>query len=149
MTIQNINKTTSYINKYHSDNWFIFDADSKSLGRLSSEIAMVLLGKRNVSYTPNQKSQQGVIIINAEKIAVSGKKENYKCYYKHSGTPGGLKMETLKLLRKRKPVKIIEQSVKGMLPKGSLGRRIFAKLKVYKGAIHPHEAQIPKLIELN
>ena len=109
----------------------------------------ILLGKNNPHYNPSQNIHQGVIIINAEKINVTGKKETDKFYYRHSGTPGGLTIETFRELQNRLPTRIIEKSVKGMLPKGSLGRELFTKLKIYKGPSHPHIAQNPKKININ
>nr|YP_010835346.1 ribosomal protein L13 [Cryptomonas gyropyrenoidosa]WFQ83021.1 ribosomal protein L13 [Cryptomonas gyropyrenoidosa] len=141
-----MNKTSLYHSKEDTITWFLFDASSKTLGRLSTEVSRILLGKNNVYYVQGQSLNQGVIIINAEKILVTGKKETDKFYYKHSGTPGGLTIETFKELKKRIPTKIIEQSVKGMLPKNSLGRGLFTKLKVYVGSEHPHKAQNPLLI---
>lgn len=139
-----MNKTT-FINKEKNKyDWFLIDAESKTLGRLSTEISRVLLGKNSSYYNPSQNLQHGVIVINAEKITVSGKKETDKFYYRHSGTPGGLTIETFRELQTRIPSRIIEKSVKGMLPKGSLGRELFTKLKIYKGPLHPHIAQNPK-----
>lgn len=133
-------------NKY---DWFLIDADSITLGRISTEISRILLGKNSPHYDPSQNIQHGIIVINAEKITVTGKKETDKFYYRHSGTPGGLTIETFKELQNRIPSRIIEKSVKGMLPKGSLGRELFTKLKVYKGPNHPHKAQNPKQININ
>lgn len=129
--------------------WFLFDADSKTLGRLSTEISKVLLGKNDPQYNPSQNIYHGVIVINAEKVSITGKKPNDKFYYRHSGRPGGLTIETFRELQKRIPSRIIEKSVKGMLPKGSLGRQLFTKLKVYKGSNHPHQAQNPQQIKID
>lgn len=144
-----MNKTTLFKKKDNKYDWFLIDANSATLGRLSSEISKILLGKNNPHYNPSQNIQQGVIVINAEKIAVTGKKETDKFYYRHSGTPGGLTIETFKELQNRLPSRIIEKSVKGMLPKKSLGRELFTKLKVYKGSTHPHLAQNPKKINIH
>lgn len=138
-----MNKTQSFNNTNQTYQWFIFDAESQPLGRLSSEIAKVLLGKNSIKYTPGQSLGQGVIVINAKKTIVTGKKETDKFYYRHSGTPGGLTVETLHELRNRKPSRIIEQSVKRMLPKNSLGRELLRKLKIYDSSNHPHLAQNP------
>jgi large subunit ribosomal protein L13 len=144
-----MNKTT-FINKEKNRyDWFLIDANSATLGRLSSEISRILLGKNNSHYNPSQNIQQGVIVINAEKVSVTGKKETDKFYYRHSGTPGGLTIETFRELQDRIPSRIIEKSVKGMLPKGSLGRELFTKLKIYKGPVHPHTSQNPKKININ
>jgi len=141
-----MNKTIFSTKKKNDTQWFLFDADSKILGRLSTEVSKVLLGKNDVTYDYSQNINHGVIIINAEKITVTGKKEIDKFYYRHSGRPGGLTIETFKELKKRLPSRIIENSIKGMLPKGSLGRELFTKLKVYKGSEHPHKAQNPKQV---
>jgi large subunit ribosomal protein L13 len=144
-----MNKTIFSIKEKNNYEWFLIDAESKTLGRLSTEISTILLGKNNVNYNQSQNIQHGVIVINAEKINITGKKENDKFYYRHSGRPGGLTIETFKELKKRLPSRLIEKSVKGMLPKGSLGRELFTKLKVYKGSEHPHQAQNPKKLLLN
>jgi large subunit ribosomal protein L13 len=144
-----MNKTVFSIKKEDSYTWFLFDAESQTLGRLSTEISRVLLGKNDVNYNPSQSIQHGVIVINAEKIDVTGKKASDKFYYRHSGRPGGLTIETFKEMQKRLPSRIIEKSVKGMLPKGPLGRNLFTKLKIYKGPEHPHTAQKPQKILIN
>jgi large subunit ribosomal protein L13 len=144
-----MNKTIFHTGEKDAYKWFLFDAEAMTLGRLSTEISKVLLGKNETTYNPSQNIHHGVIVINAEKIVISGKKEDDKFYYRHSGRPGGLTIETFKELKKRIPSRIIEKSVKGMLPKGSLGRQLFTKLKVYKGSEHPHKAQNPKQIQLN
>lgn len=139
-----MNKTIFSIKKKNEYRWFLFDADSKVLGRLSTAVSKILLGKNDELYNRSQNINHGVIIINAEKITVTGKKESDKFYYRHSGRPGGLTIETFKELKKRFSSRIIENSVRGMLPKGSLGRELFTKLKVYNGSEHPHKAQNPK-----
>ena len=144
-----MNKTTFSTKEKNSYEWFLLDAESKTLGRLSTEISRILLGKNSVHYNQSHNIQHGVIVINAEKINITGKKENDKFYYRHSGRPGGLTIETFKELKKRLPSRLIEKSVKGMLPKGSLGRELFTKLKVYKGSEHPHQAQNPKKLTIN
>lgn len=144
-----MNKTVFYTKQQDDYKWFLVNAEAKTLGRLSSEISKILLGKTNVEYNPSQKIKNAVIVVNAEKITVTGKKETDKFYYRHSGRPGGLTIETFKELQKRIPIRIIEKSVKGMLPKGGLGRELFTKLKVYKGPEHPHKAQNPKEITIN
>ncbi len=144
-----MNKTIFHTGEKDTYKWFLFDAESMTLGRLSTEISKVLLGKNETTYDPSQNIHHGVIVINAEKVVISGKKEDDKFYYRHSGRPGGLTIETFKELKKRIPSRIIEKSVKGMLPKGSLGRQLFTKLKVYKGSEHPHKSQNPKQIQLN
>ena len=144
-----MNKTIFSIKKKNESQWFLFDADSKILGRLSTEVSKVLLGKKDSVYNPSKNINHGVIIINAEKITVTGKKETDKFYYRHSGRPGGLTIETFKELKKRFPSRLIENSVRGMLPKGSLGRELFTKLKVYNGSEHPHKAQNPKQLSID
>lgn len=129
-------------------NWYVVDAEGQRLGRLASEIAMILRGKNKPTFTPHMDVGDFVIVINAEKIAVTGKKRTQKLYRRHSGRPGGMKTETFAKLQARIPERIIEQAVKGMLPKNSLGRQLFTKLKVYPGAAHPHEAQQPQTLEI-
>lgn len=124
--------------------WWLVDAEGQTLGRLASNIASILRGKTKPEFTPNVDVGDFVIVINAEKVKVSGKKEWQKEYYRHSGTPGGFKTETLGKLKKRFPEKIIETAVRGMLPHTTLGKKQFTKLKVYKGSAHPHSAQKPK-----
>ena len=126
--------------------WYVIDAEDQILGRLASKACTVLMGKNKNSYTPILENGDYVIIINAEKIKTTGKKEKEKLYRNHSGFPGGMKIEKYSSLIKRRPEKIIEHAIKGMLPKGPLGRQIYKKLKVYKGAEHPHIAQSPELI---
>ncbi len=129
--------------------WYIVDAADQRLGRLATEIASVLRGKNKPTFTPHMDTGDFVIVINAEKIAVTGKKSSQKVYRRHSGRPGGMKTETFEKLKVRIPERILEQAVKGMLPKNSLGRQLFTKLKVYKGDVHPHEAQQPKPLTIN
>lgn len=144
-----MNKTVFPAKKENECAWFLFDAESKTLGRLSTEISRVLIGKNDVHYNPSQDINHGVIVINAEKIDISGKKMNDKFYYRHSGRPGGLTIETFKEVQNRIPSRILEKAVKGMLPKGPLGRKLFTRLKVYKGSIHPHQAQNPKQLKID
>lgn len=129
--------------------WFVIDAADQRLGRLASEIAMILRGKRKPTYTPHMDTGDFVIVINAEKVTVTGKKSEQKVYRRHSGRPGGMKEETFDKLQKRIPERIIEKAVKGMLPKNSLGRQLFTKLKVYVGDNHPHQAQKPTVFNVN
>ncbi|KAK8937272.1 hypothetical protein KSP39_PZI012309 [Platanthera zijinensis] len=123
--------------------WYIVDATDKILGRMASTIAMHVRGKNLATYTPSVDMGAYVIVINAEKVAVSGKKRTQKLYRRHSGRPGGLKVETFDQLQQRIPERIVEHAVRGMLPKGRLGRALFTHLKVYEGPEHPHEAQKP------
>jgi large subunit ribosomal protein L13 len=129
-------------------NWYVVDAADQRLGRLASEIAMILRGKNKPTYTPHMDTGDFVVVINAENVAVTGKKRTQKLYRRHSGRPGGMKTETFAKLQARVPERIIEQAVKGMLPKNSLGRQLFTKLKVYTGAAHPHQAQKPQVLEI-
>jgi large subunit ribosomal protein L13 len=134
----------NFINK----KWYIIDAKDITLGRLATKISTILIGKEKIGYTPFLSMGECIIIINAEKINVSGRKENQKVYKNHSGRPGGIKIETFLKLRERQPEKIIQHAVKGMLPKGALGRKIYTNLHVYKGNQHPHIAQTPELLKL-
>ena len=124
--------------------WYVVDATDKTLGRLASEVAKVLRGKNKPIYTPSIDTGDYVIVINADKITVSGKKLDQKVYYHHSGWVGGLKETTLREMLAKKPESVIELAVKGMLPKGPLGSEMYKKLFVYAGAEHPHAAQKPE-----
>ena len=128
--------------------WYVVDADGKTLGRLASEVASVLRGKNKPTFTPHVDCGDYVIDINAEKVAVTGKKRAEKIYKKHTGYPGGLREITFDKLQQKKPEEIIRHAVKGMLPDGKLGRQMFKKLKVYAGAEHPHTAQKPETLEI-
>lgn len=124
--------------------WWLIDAEGKVLGRLATEIAILLRGKKNPRYVNFMDSGDFVIVINAEKIKVTGKKMDQKKYYSHSGYPGGLKTKTLKELFEKKPEEVIRKAVWGMIPKNKLGRSVYKKLKVYCGPDHPHQAQQPQ-----
>jgi large subunit ribosomal protein L13 len=128
--------------------WWIVDAEGQTLGRLAVQVATVLRGKNKPQFTPHVDCGDFVVVINADKIVVSGNKEEQKLYRRHSGYPGGFKQETLKALRDRRPTVMIEKAVKGMLPHTRLGARQFTKLKVYAGAEHPHDAQKPQKMEI-
>ena len=141
-----MNKTTTPAVSSIARSWFLVDAENKTLGRLATEISNVLRGKNKPSFTPHLDTGDFVIVINAEKVEVSGKKSSQKLYRRHSGRPGGMKVEKFESLQERIPERIIEQAVKGMLPHNSLGRQQFKKLKVYKGNEHPHAAQNPVLL---
>ncbi len=129
--------------------WFVVDAENQTLGRLASEVASVLRGKNKPCYTPHLDAGDFVIIINADKVRVSGNKASQKLYRRHSGRPGGMKTETFAHLQARLPERIVEKAVKGMLPHNALGRQLFRKLKVYKGTEHPHTAQKPQPLALD
>ena len=129
--------------------WYLVDAENQTLGRLASEVASVLRGKNKPTYTPHLDTGDFVVVINADKIRVSGNKLTQKLYRRHSGRPGGMKTETFAHLQARIPERIVEKAVKGMLPHNALGRQLFRKLKVYKGAEHPHAAQQPQVLALD
>jgi large subunit ribosomal protein L13 len=134
-----------------SDNqnkWWVVNAEGAILGRLASQVAAALRGKNNPLYTPHADLGDSVVVINAEKIVLTGRKMDQKNYYRHSGYIGGLKTITAKKLIEKRPEDVIRFAVKGMLPKNSLGRRIFKKLKVYAGDQHPHEAQQPETMSI-
>ncbi|KTD22037.1 50S ribosomal protein L13 [Legionella lansingensis] len=128
--------------------WYVIDASDKVLGRLASEIARRLRGKHKAEYTPHVDTGDYIIVTNAEKVTVTGRKFKEKMYYHHSGFPGGIKSISFDKLQKKNPVRIIELAVKGMLPKNPLGREMYRKLKVYAGSEHPHAAQQPKQLEI-
>ncbi|MBO1349919.1 MAG: 50S ribosomal protein L13 [Hormoscilla sp. GUM202] len=144
-----MNKTYLPAQESLERNWYVVDAAGQRLGRLASEIAIVLRGKNKPTFTPHMDVGDFVIVVNAEKVDVTGKKRSQKLYRRHSGRPGGMKTETFAKLQGRIPERIVEQAVRGMLPKNSLGRKLFTKLKVYSGSDHPHEAQKPQILEIN
>jgi large subunit ribosomal protein L13 len=129
-------------------NWVVIDAEGQTLGRLATEIANTLRGKRKPEYTPHCDVGDFVIVVNAEKITVTGKKREEKRYYRHSGYPGGLRSRTLDEMLERRPEEVIRKAVKGMLPRNRLGRAQLRKLKVYAGPEHPHAAQKPEPMEV-
>ena len=128
--------------------WYVVDASDKVLGRLATEIARRLRGKHKAEYTPHVDTGDYIVVTNAEKVAVTGRKFNEKMYYHHTGHPGGIKSISFDKLQAKHPARIIERAVKGMLPKNPLGREMYRKLKIYVGNDHPHEAQQPKLLEI-
>ncbi len=127
--------------------WVLVDAEGKVLGRMATEIAAILRGKTKPTYTPHMDAGDFVVVINAEKVALTGRKWSQKMYYHHSGYPGGIKSITAEKLRQKRPEEIIRKAVWGMLPKNRLGRKLIKKLKVYAGPDHPHAAQRPEPIE--
>ena len=129
--------------------WFIVDAEGKTLGRLAAEVAKVLRGKNKPIFTPHVDTGAFVVIINAEKVVLTGKKLVQKTYFRHSGYVGGTTFTTAGKMLADKPERMLELAVKGMLPKNTLGRQMFRKLKVYRGAEHPHAAQQPEVLEIN
>ena len=128
--------------------WFVIDATDKTLGRMATEIARRLRGKHKPEFTPHVDTGDYIVVINAEKVTVTGRKAQNKMYYAHSGYPGGLKETNFEKLQAEKPEMIIEKAVKGMLPKGPLGRAMYRKLKVYAGSEHNHTAQQPKVLDI-
>jgi large subunit ribosomal protein L13 len=128
--------------------WYVVDAEGKTLGRLASRIAAILRGKHKPTYTPFLDTGDYVIVINADKVVVTGDKAEGKLYYRHSGYPGGLKTTTFRRMMQTRPERVIEIAVRGMLPHNRLGRAMAKKLKVYAGPVHPHEAQQPEKLEL-
>jgi large subunit ribosomal protein L13 len=128
--------------------WFVIDANNKVLGRLASEIAHRLRGKHKAEYTPHVDTGDYVIVVNAEKVAVTGDKANAKKYYRHTGYPGGIKETSFREMIGNHPARVIESAVKGMLPRNKLGRAMFSKLKVYAGDQHRHQAQQPRVLEI-
>ena len=130
----------------HKD-WFVADAENKVLGRLASKVAQILKGKHKPTYTPHMDMGDFVVVVNAEKIRVSGNKEMQKTYFSHSGYPGGTKEVDLYTMRRRHPERVIQNAVKGMLPHNRLGRQMMRNLKIYSGPDHPHSSQQPKVME--
>ena len=128
--------------------WYVVDASGKTLGRLSTVIADALRGKRKPIYTPNIDTGDFVVVVNAEKVVVTGRKAEQKMYYRHSGYPGGIKSESFARLIGRRPEEVLRRAVKGMLPHNKLGAAQLRKLKVYAGPEHPHEAQHPEVLEV-
>jgi large subunit ribosomal protein L13 len=128
--------------------WFVLDAQDKVLGRVAARVASILRGKEKAVYAPHQETGDFVVIVNAEKIAVTGRKAQQKLYHRHSGYVGGLKTDRYEKLIERHPTAPLELAIKGMLPKGPLGRKLFKNVKVYAGAEHPHGAQNPQALEL-
>jgi len=128
--------------------WYLVDADGKTLGRLATIVADVLRGKRKPEFTPHMDVGDFVVVVNAEKVFLTGKKPQQKTYQRYSGYPGGLKTERFEDVIKKHPERIIETAVRGMIPKNKLGRAVFKKLKVYSGPQHPHEAQQPEPLNI-
>ncbi len=131
-----------------SQSWWLVDGDGMTLGRLASEVARRILGKHKPTFTPYLDTGDHVIVVNAAKVRLTGRKGQQKMYRRHSGYPGGLTELTADELRDKHPERLVEFAVKGMLPKGPLGRKLFTKLKVYAGADHPHQAQQPQALDL-
>ena len=128
--------------------WYVVDADNQTLGRLAAALARRLRGKHKASYTPHVDTGDYIVVVNAEKVRVTGKKQTDKVYYRHSGYPGGIKAARFEEMIEKHPERVIENAVRGMLPRNPLGRAVFRKLKVYAGSDHPHSAQQPKPLQL-
>jgi large subunit ribosomal protein L13 len=141
-------KTYSAKPKEIEQRWYLVDAEGQTLGRLATRIADTLRGKRKPEYTPHIDTGDFVVVVNAEKIAVTGKKREDKIYYRHSGYPGGLRQRTLEEELERRPTEVLRKAVKGMLPRNRLGRAQLTKLRIYAGPEHPHAAQAPQPLEV-
>jgi large subunit ribosomal protein L13 len=141
-------KTVSAKTIPENRSWYVVDASDRTLGRLASQLASRLRGKHQPMYTPHADTGDFIVVINAEKVRLTGKKWDKKVYHRHSGYIGGLKSITAKRLREKRPEDLVRYAVWGMLPKNRLGRRLYKKLKVYAGSNHPHEAQKPEVLEL-
>jgi len=134
--------------EYVQRTWYVIDAEGKPLGRVAVKVASMLRGKNKPTYEPSQETGDFIVVVNAEKVAISGRKRQNKMYYHHTGYPGGLKERTFEQLIGRNPVSPLEIAIRGMLPKGPLGRKLYKNAKVYAGPKHPHAAQQPVAIEL-
>jgi large subunit ribosomal protein L13 len=128
--------------------WYVINAEGKPMGRVAATVASILRGKNKPTYTPSQETGDFVVVINAEKVAITGRKRQNKMYYRHSGFPGGLKDFTFQELLGKNPVAPLELAIRGMLPKGPLGRKLYKNAKIYAGSNHPHAAQMPVAIDL-
>jgi large subunit ribosomal protein L13 len=142
-------KTVSMRDQDVERSWWVIDAENQTLGRLATEVARRLRGKHKPEYTPHVDTGDYIIVVNAEKVRVTGNKESAKMYWRHSGYPGGIRGTNVATMRETFPERIIEKAVKGMLPRNPLGRAMYRKLKVYAGAEHPHAAQQPTTLELS
>ena len=146
--MKDIQKTYSMKEAEIQKKWFVVDADGKVLGRLATEIAIILRGKNKPEFTPNLDMGDNIIVINAEKVVLTGSKSTDKDYFKHTGFPGGERFTNIKKVMKEKPEFVIMHAVKGMLPKSRLARKQMTNLKIYAGSKHPHDAQLPEIINL-
>ncbi|MEG6586954.1 50S ribosomal protein L13 [Dendrosporobacter sp. 1207_IL3150] len=143
-------KTTFMANEANVERkWFVVDAEGKTVGRLAAEVAKVLRGKHKPTFTPHVDTGDHVIIVNADKVVFTGKKLAQKTYFRHSGYPGGTTFTTAGKMLATRPERVLELAIKGMLPKNTLGRQMYRKLKVYSGAAHPHAAQMPEVLEID
>jgi large subunit ribosomal protein L13 len=148
MEKQTMNRTFSPRPDNIEKRWYVVDASGVPLGRLSSVVAQILTGKRKPTYAPHMDVGDFVVVVNAEQTVLTGRKEDQKTYYRHTGRPGSLKSVTAREVRKHHPARLVEFAVRGMLPKNRLGRRQGKKLKVYAGAEHPHQAQQPETFDI-
>ena len=144
-----MNKTYTPKSSEIDRQWFVVDAEGQILGRLAARVASTLRGKHKPTYAPHMDTGDFVVVVNADKVRLTGRKEDQKIYYRHSGRPGSLQQETARHLRSRRPIKLVENAVKGMLPKNRLGRQLYRKLKVYAGPDHPHQSQKPAVLEID
>ena len=142
---------TTFVPKFSEieSNWYLLDAKDQVLGRVATRAAVLLMGKNKPAYTPFLKTGDHVIVVNAEKVRLTGKKEDQKMYRHHSGYPGGLKSVSARRQREKFPARMIESAVAGMLPKNKLGKQLSTRLRVYAGATHPHQAQQPETVEIS
>ncbi len=140
-------RADSQANRAAKHDWVVIDADGRTLGRLASQVAQILRGKHKPEFAPNLDCGDGVVVVNAQKVLVTGRKLEQKIYYRHSGYPGGLRSVRLDDLLSKHPDRVIRKAVRGMLPKNTLGRKCFKRLRVYAGAEHPHAAQRPMTVE--
>lgn len=144
-----VKKVTKFIKSSDAEKkWFLVDAQDKVLGRLATKVARIIRGKNKAIFTPNSDTGDFVVVINAEKVKFTGKRQTLKTYSHHSGYPGGLKTKSVQEMMSKKPEFVVQNAVQGMLPKTRLGRQLIKKLKVYAGSVHPHEAQKPETINL-
>lgn len=144
-----VQKVTKFIKSSDADKkWFLVDAQDKVLGRLATKVARIIRGKNKAIFTPNSDTGDFVVVINAEKVKFTGKRQTLKTYSHHSGYPGGLKTQSVQEMMSKKPEFVVQNAVQGMLPKTRLGKQLIKKLKVYAGNVHPHEAQKPETINL-
>ncbi len=143
-----IQKTFSIKASQIEKKWYIVDAEGKILGRLATEIAKILRGKHKPDFTPHMDTGDNIVVINADKVVLTGSKGEDKEYFSHSGYPGGDKFTNIKKMMQKKPTFVVEHAVKGMLPKNRLGRKIFKNLKVYAGNEHPHDSQKPEILDI-
>lgn len=142
-------KITRFVKTEDADRkWYVVDATDQVLGRLATKVASVIRGKHKPSFTPNMDTGDFVVIVNADKVKMTGKRELLKTYFRHTGYPGGVKLLSYQQMKDKHPERIVEYAVKGMLPKNKLGRKLGSKLKVYIGAEHPHAAQKPEILSL-